>query len=335
MPNRDVNVLADRLAQFVPLAQGLTEVQPLSTGHSNETYLLNGVDLVLRMPPSQTPLVTSAHSVTAQATILQRLAETLTAPFLPVVRHSEPDSEILGDPFFLMDFAPGQTFSEYGVPDWLAEGDDSFRGSIIEQYVQSIVTVHQHGILDALGEPLCSADELDKWRLVAHAAHNSRLLACFDALDRMEPARSGDPTLVHGDPKPQNALFDDGRLTALLDWEMSFNGDPLWDLGYILIFFESPVHAAFGGCDLPGMPDRAQAIAAWERGTGRSATGVEWYEAASMAKVASLLAYGAYLGDNDLTTDERLLAWGPFAELFISNSEAETDSAVRLLTSST
>jgi aminoglycoside phosphotransferase (APT) family kinase protein len=334
MPTRDVNVLAERLRRSVPAARDLTGVRPLSTGHSNETYLLEGADLVLRLPPSQTPLVESAHSVAAQAEILQRLAATSSAPFLPTVRHTESDPDVLGDSFFLMDFAPGETFSEYGVPDWLGDGDDEFRNSVITQYVDSIISVHRHGQLDVLGRPLSTADELDKWRAVARAAKNERLLACFDALDRVHPAQSGAPTLVHGDPKPQNALFHQGRLTALLDWEMSFNGEPLWDLGYVLIFFESPVHAAFGGCDLPGMPNRSEVIDAWERGTGRSAAGVEWYEAASMAKVASLLAYGAYLGDNGLTTDERLKAWGPFAELFITNSEAETQSAIALFTSS-
>lgn len=38
--------------------------------------------------------------------------------------------------------------------------------------------------------------------------------------------------LVHGDFRPANFLVDDGRITALLDWEMAHLGDPVEDLGW-------------------------------------------------------------------------------------------------------
>jgi aminoglycoside phosphotransferase (APT) family kinase protein len=65
------------------------------------------------------------------------------------------------------------------------------------------------------------------------------------------PPPTGVPTLVHGDLKPAKMLWRDGELVSLLDWEMSFNGDPAWDLGYMLIFLPGDLHPQIpGNCDL-------------------------------------------------------------------------------------
>jgi aminoglycoside phosphotransferase (APT) family kinase protein len=39
-------------------------------------------------------------------------------------------------------------------------------------------------------------------------------------------------SLVHGDFRPANFLVEDGRITALLDWEMAHLGDAVEDLGW-------------------------------------------------------------------------------------------------------
>lgn len=44
------------------------------------------------------------------------------------------------------------------------------------------------------------------------------------------PPSSGSASLLHGDVGPGNFLFDEGRVTALLDWEFAHLGDPLDDL---------------------------------------------------------------------------------------------------------
>lgn len=326
--SRDLDLIATRLRDAVPMAAGLSVVTPLSTGHSNETYRLDGTGLVLRLPPSQVALVGSAHSVPTQARILQALEGLKQAP-VPTVRHVETDPAPLGDPYFLMDYTPGNALSEYAVADWLSAATDDARGKVMNQFVDAIIAVHQHGELELLGAPVSNGAELERWRSVAADAQSERLLALFDVLGGAVPPAMGTPTLLHGDPKPHNGLFgDDGTLTALLDWEMSFNGDPRWDLAYLLIFFESAAHAAYVGFDLAGMPDRSQVIDRWERGTGRTATDIAWFEAAAVSKVAAILAYGAHLGASGRTTDERLLAWGPFADRITAQAEAETHAAL-------
>ena len=47
-------------------------------------------------------------------------------------------------------------------------------------------------------------------------------------------------SLVHGDLRFGNLLHSQGRLTALLDWEMTHLGDPIEDLGWVYRDLWSP-----------------------------------------------------------------------------------------------
>lgn len=61
------------------------------------------------------------------------------------------------------------------------------------------------------------------------------------AVRALEPARPHPeaPTLVHSDFNPKNILVgDDGRVTAVLDWEFAMAADPLIDLGNFFRFPE-------------------------------------------------------------------------------------------------
>lgn len=58
------------------------------------------------------------------------------------------------------------------------------------------------------------------------------------ALDWIEaniPADLPPPVIVHGDAGPANFLYADGKVTALLDWELVHYGDPMADLAMIAI----------------------------------------------------------------------------------------------------
>jgi len=61
----------------------------------------------------------------------------------------------------------------------------------------------------------------------------TRLAAVFGWLRAHVPETSGPPAIVHGDVGLHNALVDEGRLSALLDWERAHFGDPVEDLAYL------------------------------------------------------------------------------------------------------
>lgn len=57
------------------------------------------------------------------------------------------------------------------------------------------------------------------------------------------PPAAARVSLVHGDLRFGNLLHHDGRLTALLDWEMVHLGDPVEDLGWVYRALWSPARA--------------------------------------------------------------------------------------------
>ena len=54
-------------------------------------------------------------------------------------------------------------------------------------------------------------------------------------LRRNPPSRPQRQTIVHADFRTGNLLVDDGRLSAVLDWELAHVGDPMEDLAYLCL----------------------------------------------------------------------------------------------------
>jgi Phosphotransferase enzyme family len=116
---------------------------------------------------------------------------------------------------------------------------------------QAVIADTSHAVLGENTSRAALTAELDRRRDVASAAGNNELVKHFGSMHDDVPPPTGVPTLVHGDLKPAKMLWRDGELVSLLDWEMSFNGDPAWDLGYMLIFLPGDLHPQIpGNCDL-------------------------------------------------------------------------------------
>jgi aminoglycoside phosphotransferase (APT) family kinase protein len=93
-------------------------------------------------------------------------------------------------------------------------------------------------------------------------------------------------TIVHGDYRLGNTIFagePPARLAAILDWEMATIGDPLADLGYLMMFWAEAGDPPAGRFELqsvtrlPGFPTRAEMIARYEERSGRSMRAQSWY----------------------------------------------------------
>ncbi|HZV09935.1 MAG TPA: hypothetical protein VFF94_09255, partial [Novosphingobium sp.] len=54
---RDTDQLARALRGWLPRGSAITGVKTLSAGHSNETYLIEGLGEILRLPPSEEGLL--------------------------------------------------------------------------------------------------------------------------------------------------------------------------------------------------------------------------------------------------------------------------------------
>jgi aminoglycoside phosphotransferase (APT) family kinase protein len=288
----------------------ITGVVPLSIGHSNETYLIEGLDRILRMPPCEEGLL-PPYDMARQHAVLAAVGASTDGPPVPRVFELCTNPSVLGDPFFIMERVPGEAF-EYELPEWLGAAPAELASRMCAQWMAAVAAVHRFPAARMPTPSLTVAEEAAHWRdVAAEADAPPALLDLLDDLVRRPPATSGPPTSVHGDPKPANCLWDRGRLVALLDWEMAHVGEPLTDLGYLSSFYALHQEAtATAGFDLPGWWSHSQVISAWEQATGRVACDITRYEVLGMGKICAIIGLGYHLFRTGQASDPRFAAWG-------------------------
>jgi aminoglycoside phosphotransferase (APT) family kinase protein len=294
-------VVLEALEQWLDgrgLGSGPLHAVPLPGGHSNVTMLIRRSDLevVLRRPP-RPPLPPGAHDILREARVLRGLART-TVPVPRIIDTCESET-VLGAPFVLMEYVPG-TVLESSLPTALAPVAERRRAA--EAFVDALVAVHAVDIaaagLEWLGRPGSYLERQLRRFSGSWQISRTRRVSAMTALE--SGLRAGLPphretTLIHGDARLGNAIFaaePPARVAALVDWEMATLGDPLADLGYLAaawtdrgqtdtpMFHLSPVTA------LEGFPTLHQLIARYERQSGRSADGLQWYTALACWKSA-------------------------------------------------
>jgi aminoglycoside phosphotransferase (APT) family kinase protein len=308
---RDLERMTRELRRYLPEGDAITRVVPLSTGHSNETYLLEGLDRILRTEPSEEGLL-PPYDMAFQHAVLSAVGTFAGGPPVPRVFELCTDPSIIGAPFFIMERLVGEAF-EYEVPAWLAAAPPEVRGRMSAQWIAAVIAVHRIPAESMPGPRMTPVEEASHWREVARSAEAPQgLLDLLDDLILHPPPLSGAPTPVHGDPKHGNCFWQrDGKLVGLFDWEMAHVGEPLTDLGYLASFYGYGKEGiATAGLDLPGWWDRARMIAAWEEATGRSARGIRRYEALGMCKIAAIIGLGFHLYRTGRASDPRFAPWG-------------------------
>lgn len=306
---RDTDRLASGLRTFLPRGDGITGVTTLSAGHSNETYLVDGIGEVLRMPPSEEGLL-PPYDMARQHAVLTAVAGAAPGVPLPPVLELCTDPSVIGDEFFLMGQVAGDAF-EYAVPDWLAADPVAGAESVCRQWFDALIALHNMPVAAMPPGERTVQQEAQHWLDVARGAESAPVLVdILEDLAKRPPATSGPATPVHGDPKHGNCLWHDGKLTALLDWEMAQISEPLLDLGYVLMFHDQgEASLADAGFDLPGWWSPERMIAEWEQGTGRTAVDVARYAVLGQAKVAAIISVGAFLFNSGRIKDPRFEAF--------------------------
>ncbi len=323
---RDLDQLTGALRQYLPGGQGITAIRPMTTGFSNETYLIEGLDLILRLPPAAGAML-EGHDVVGQGRIYQELAAARAAPLVPPVVSICADPAIIGVPFFVMERIAGESIDDIVMTPWFTDGSDALRGQVCRDWISAFAGLSNLDPLETLGAAISPEDDSRMWRKFAAAADCPQLVDLFDRLLAAPAPISGPPALVHGDPKLSNLMWQDQRITAMLDWEMALNGEPLANLGYILFFFASEYHSATRAQKLSGMLTREEVIALWEEVSGRSAKGIFWHEIAQAGKTAAIVAEGANMANSGRSNDPRLELFKQNLGYYLSVMAAMLDGA--------
>lgn len=280
------------------LGSGPIEATTLGDGHSNVTYLLrrDGAEVVLRRPP-RPPLPPSAHDVLREARLLTQLAA--TAVPTPRVLAACDDVSVIGAPFYLMDRVPGTVISS-SLP--AALDNPAERRRIGEQMIEVLLALHAVDWraleLEGFGRPSGYLErQVRRFRQLWELNRTRDIPAVEVVADWLEanlPA-SAETTIVHGDYRPGNALFDErapARMTAMLDWEMATLGDPLADLGYLTVFWRDPEDEETSLFDLSpvtrreGFPRRRELAALYFERSGRPAVDLAWYQTLALWKTS-------------------------------------------------
>ena len=265
----------------------------MSEGHSGLTYRvqLEGEQGILRLPAAGVRIAGPAD-VARQGRIMAAVHSAgLPAPAII----SMADQPVIdGRPFVLMQAVPGERIER--VRDVVPQAEIAVSAVGVLGRIHAL-PAERTGIGDE--EPRTLAQEVQRWSWLLERSP-PELTARAPALARRlleNPPAERPPRLVHGDYHYGNLLFDGSRVTAVLDWEIAQLGQPLIDLGCLLLVSaaarsaDPDIAASVPGAGAVEVPDE---VAVGTYGQLHQEE-VDWYVALNFYKLAGILGYNLML----------------------------------------
>ena len=308
VPGIDVPAVTDWLQANVAGAAAPFRFEVIAGGHSNLTFKVTGAGgtrFVLRRPPLGHVLA-SAHDMGREHRIISGLQGS-AVPVAPALGYCD-DPSVNGSPFYVMGFVDGYVLRDRAAAEALLS--PAARTTASESLVDTMAAVHAVDLraagLHELGRHEgYIARQLKRW----YGQWNQQQTRALPAVDRVHDELSrripeqGPATIVHGDYRLDNCMVGaDGRVVAVLDWEICTLGDPLADLGLLQVYWTGPNDpaSAWNGSatTAPGFFDRPQLADRYAQVSGRDLTHLPFYVSFAYWKLACILegVYARYLG---------------------------------------
>jgi len=241
--------LADYLAHRMPDASDMQvdDLARIHGGSSQETFRFRARwqragrseerRLILRRAP-EAGLVNAERDL--EFTVYSALAGSGVP--IPTAHFLELDGHWLDRPFFIMDLVDGKPGHFFFSNDPY-EGQSQAVGRNFWNHLGTLAA-QDHRALGLASLRNGDADdaywsrELDHWEAALDAGEaviEPTVRGALRWLRRNPPPPAAKPAIVHGDYRCGNFLFlPDGRVSAVLDWEMCHVGDPLEDIAWAL-----------------------------------------------------------------------------------------------------
>jgi aminoglycoside phosphotransferase (APT) family kinase protein len=295
LPGLDLDALARWLdAERPGLRRGTLDGEVIAGGKSNLTYrVTDGTNTwALRRPPLAHVLPT-AHDMTREFRVISALVGSRVPVAPPIALCT--DESVLGAPFYLMGFVDGVVLDKPALLRGLAPADATRAGELV-----MVTLVELHDVppaevgLEDFGRPDgFLARQVRRWHQQWQASETrplDELAGTVEKLTETLPAQSA-PAIVHGDYRLTNVMFTPGleRIAAVVDWEMATLGDPLTDLGLLVVYTDL---AAQGDAVMPRMPPEQgfltseQCIARYAQRSPRDLARLNWYVGFGYFKLA-------------------------------------------------
>jgi aminoglycoside phosphotransferase (APT) family kinase protein len=311
----------------------------ISGGRSNITYRVidsAGSSWALRRPPLGKRLA-SAHDMSREFRVISALEQT-AVPVPGAVGLCE-DESVNGDPFYVMGFVEGPILRSKTEAE--ASFDAAGRHAIGERVVDTLVDIHAVdpdavGLGDLARKDEYVARQLRRWHGQWEKSKTREIGLVDDVHDRLAARipEQGPATIVHGDYRLDNMILaPSGEVAAVVDWELCTLGDPLADVGLLLVYWSEPTDEFRPLFEAPtvaeGFPGRDELRARYEERTGRDLSGIDYYVSLGLWKLAIILegVYARYASGQYGKTDE---GFEEFANIVVRLAEGADEAERRL-----
>ena len=286
------------LCEHEPSVIAPLDFELITGGLSNLTFLVTdatGRRWVLRRPPLGHVLAT-AHDVAREHRIISALAPT-PVPVAPVVGLCADDS-VNGAPFYVMEHVDGIVARDVAAGEQLSPAARARAGEAVVEVLTAIHSVDVDAVgLGDLGRREAYVErQLSRWQRQWEATRDAEVPVVDDLHARLAAAvpEQGPATIVHGDYRLDNCILScDGEIAAVLDWELCTLGDPLADVGLMLVYWTEAGDAVQTGLPtattLDGFPTRAELVSSYHEHSGRDLSSIGFYVALGYWKLACIL----------------------------------------------
>ena len=291
----------------VPGATGPLAFDLIAGGHSNLTYGVtdaNGSRYVLRRPPLGHVLAT-AHDMSREHKIISALGPT-DVPVAPALGLCT-DEAVNGAPFYVMDYVDGRVLRDATAAQAVTPEARRHASLSIADTLARIHAVDPDAVgLGDLGKKEgYIARQLKRW-YGQFQQSQTRDLPKVDEVHAALAARipdQGPATIVHGDYRLDNCMTDDeGNVIAVLDWEICTLGDPLADVGLLMVYWTEASDASpmllTAPTTVEGFLSRKEVLDRYAEASGRDLSQIDFYIAFGYWKLACIVegVYARYVG---------------------------------------
>ncbi len=272
------------------------DYEKIHGGMSNLTFLVTDQGAsrwVLRRPPLGKTLG-SAHDMGREVRVVSALAGT-GVPVPPVVGYCE-DPEVTGAPFYVMEFVEGPVIR--GAEQAAAFPGEEQRRHLGRGLVETLARIHSVDLVETGLADLGRHDgyvqrQLKRWSGQWEKSKTRELDSVEQIharLVELAPPQLA-TTLVHGDYRLDNVIFSPtGDVAAVVDWELCTIGDPMADLGLLMVYWrqadDPPLRLLTPASTEPGFPARSDLADWYAEITGRDISQLDYFTALGFWKLA-------------------------------------------------
>jgi aminoglycoside phosphotransferase (APT) family kinase protein len=286
------------------------DFQLVAGGRSNLTFRVTDAanhDYVLRRPPTSHVLPT-AHDMAREHRIIAALGPTGLP--VPAALGLCQDVAVNGAPFYVMAFVDGLVLR---TDTDAARLDEAARHQAGESLIDVLAGIHAVDV-DAVGLGTLArkegyiARQLKRWygQYEGSKAMGGPDVPEVDKLHGLLAERIPEQvgaTIVHGDYRLDNCIISpEGNVRAVLDWEICTLGDPLADLGLLMVYWTEPgdqfAPLLSAPTIIPGFSSRDDLTQRYTERSGRDVDQLDFYVAFAYWKLACIIegVYARYAG---------------------------------------